>query len=85
MKATLEFNLDDEDDKMAHLRAVKSLDMACAIFQICYNTKKGLEYELEGKEERGEDVSAYDAVHMTMEKIHEIFEKYGINIDELLN
>lgn len=84
-KATLEFDLNDSDDRMAHLRAVKSTDMACAIFQICYNTKKALEYEIEGKEERGEEVSAYDAVHMTMGKIHEIFDEYGINIDELLN
>lgn len=85
MKATLEFDLNEADDRMAHLRAVKSTDMACAIFQICYNTKKGLEYELEGKEERGQEVSAYEAVHMTMARIHEIFDEYGINIDDLLN
>jgi hypothetical protein len=84
-KATLEFDLNDLDDRMGHLRAVKSTDMACAIFQICYNTKKELEYSIEAKEEKGEEVTAYDAVHMTMEKIHEIFNEYGINIDELLN
>jgi len=83
-KATLEFDLNDSDDRMAHMRAVKSTDMACAIFQICYNAKKALEYDIEGKESRGEEVTPYDAVHMTMEKIHEIFEEYGINIDELL-
>jgi len=28
MKATLEFDLNDPDDRMAHFRCVKSLDMA---------------------------------------------------------
>lgn len=34
MKGILEFNLNDEDDVMSHLRCVKSLDMAIALFQI---------------------------------------------------
>tara|TARA_R110002126_G_scaffold151079_3_gene297882 strand:+ start:1012 stop:1206 length:195 start_codon:yes stop_codon:yes gene_type:complete len=39
MKAKLTFDLDDRDDKMAHLRCVKSLDMACAIFEVVNNNK----------------------------------------------
>lgn len=38
MKATLTFNLDDPDDRMAHLRCVKSLDMAIALFEIKNNS-----------------------------------------------
>ena len=34
MKAILEFNLDDEDDRMAHLRCVKATDMAIVLFNI---------------------------------------------------
>ena len=34
MKATLEFNLDDVEDRMAHYRCVKALDMALALWQI---------------------------------------------------
>ena len=34
MKATLEFNLADPADKMAHFRCVKSLDMALAIWDL---------------------------------------------------
>ena len=34
MKATLEFNLDDIEDRMAHYRCVKALDMALALWQI---------------------------------------------------
>ena len=42
MKATLTFDLDDRDDKMAHARCVKALDMAIALFSIreeLYNRK----------------------------------------------
>jgi hypothetical protein len=41
MKAILEFDLDDHDDKMAHLRCVKSLDLALFIWDILYQKKKG--------------------------------------------
>jgi hypothetical protein len=34
MKAKLEFDLNDRDDQMAHLRCVKSLDMAIALWKI---------------------------------------------------
>lgn len=34
MKASLNFNLDDFEDKMAHYRCVKSLDMSLFIFEV---------------------------------------------------
>ena len=34
MKAILEYDLNDSDDKMSHLRAVKSLDMAICLWEI---------------------------------------------------
>ena len=37
MTATLEFNLDDPEDKMAHLRCVTSLEMALVIFECLHN------------------------------------------------
>jgi hypothetical protein len=37
MTATLEFNLDNPDDRMAHLRCVTSLEMALVIFECLYN------------------------------------------------
>lgn len=38
MTATLTFNLDDPDDRKAHLRCVKSTDMAIALFEIMNNS-----------------------------------------------
>jgi hypothetical protein len=37
MTATLEFNLDNPEDKMAHLRCVTSLEMALVIFECLHN------------------------------------------------
>ena len=79
-KATLEYDLSDPDDVMAHKRAVKSLDMAMALWDIVHNTKKGLEWSMEGKE-----IDKYDALELVYEKIHEILNDHNINTDELIN
>jgi hypothetical protein len=79
-KAKLEFDLNDQDDRMAHLRAVKSLDMAMALWDITHNTKKGLEWGMEGKE-----MDKYDALEMVFEKIHDILNAHNIDTDELIN
>jgi len=85
-KATLEYDLNDHDDKMSHLRAVKSLDMALALWQIIYNTRKEMLYQVEAEEMRtGKDMSAYEAIELYRRHLGEIFEEYGINIDELVN
>jgi cell fate (sporulation/competence/biofilm development) regulator YmcA (YheA/YmcA/DUF963 family) len=79
-KATLEYDLSDPDDVMEHKRAVKSLDMALALWDIVHNTKKGLEWSMEGKE-----IDKYDALELVYEKIHEILNDHNINTDELIN
>jgi hypothetical protein len=78
-KAKIEFDLNDVDDRYAHLRAVKSLDLALAIWDIIHNTKKSLEWSMEGKE-----MDKYDALEMVYDKIHEILDEHNINIDELI-
>jgi len=79
-KATLEYDLSDPDDVMEHKRAIKSLDMAMALWDIVHNTKKGLEWSMEGKE-----IDKYDALELVYEKIHEILNDHNINTDELIN
>lgn len=79
-KATLEYDLNDPDDVMSHKRAVKSLDMAMALWSIVHNTKKGLEWSLEGKE-----LDKYDTLELVFQKIHEILDENGIITDELIN
>jgi cell fate (sporulation/competence/biofilm development) regulator YmcA (YheA/YmcA/DUF963 family) len=79
-KAKLVYDLNEPDDVMAHKRAVKSLDMAMALWDIVHNTKKGLEWSMEGKE-----IDKYDALELVYEKIHEILDDHKINTDELIN
>lgn len=78
-KAILEFDLNEPDDRMEHLRAVKSLSLASAIWDITHNTKKGLEWAMEGKE-----MDKYEVLDMVFDKIYEILEDNNINIEELI-
>jgi hypothetical protein len=78
-KAKIEFDLSDLDDRMAHFRAVKSLDMAIALWEIVHNTKKGLEWSLENK-----DIDKYEVLELVFEKIHEILDEHNIRTDELI-
>jgi hypothetical protein len=78
-KAKIEFDLNDVDDRMAHLRAIKSLDMAMALWDITHNTKKGLEWSLENK-----DVDKYEVLEMVFEKIYEILDEHNVRTDELI-
>jgi 3-oxoacyl-[acyl-carrier-protein] synthase III len=78
-KAILKYDLNDSDDAMAHMRAVKSLDMALALWEITHNTKKGLEWTMEGKE-----IDKYEALEMVYEKIYEILEEHNIKMDDLI-
>ncbi len=80
MKAILEFNLDELEDEQRFKRCNKSDDMACALFQIIYNTKKGIEYEIEGKE-----MDKYEVLDLVFDKIQRIMSDNNINIDEIIN
>lgn len=78
-KATLEFDLNEIDDVYEHKRAVKSRDLALALWDITHNTKKGLEWAMEGKE-----MDKYDALEMVYEKIFEIMSEHSIDLDDLI-
>lgn len=73
MKAILEFNLTDPDDNVAHLRCIKSTDMAIALWQIRM-LRKELEWMEDNKELTTENV---------MSKIFEILDDHNVNTDEL--
>ena len=79
-QAIIKYDLNDVDDSMAHKRAVKSLDMALALWDITHNTKKALEWTMEGKE-----IDKYDALDMVYEKIYEILEEHNIKLDDLIH
>ena len=78
-KATIEYNLNDPDDLYAHKRAIKSLDMSLALWEITHNTKKGLEWAMEGKE-----MDKYDALEFVFEKIFEIISDHNVDLEDLI-
>jgi len=80
-KATITYDLDDNDDLMAYNRANKSLDMSLAIWDITYNTRKEIERDLE---HNNAPESSYDLLHEILGKIHAIFDDHGIRIDDLV-
>jgi hypothetical protein len=74
MKATLEFDLNEPDDIKSHLRCVKALDMALALWHIRM-MRKDLEHM--------EDVNELTTENV-MSKIFEILDDHSVNTDELI-
>ena len=73
MKAILEFDLSNRDEEYAHLRCVKSSQMAAAIFEITHNLAR--------KWKHSEKEPSLDEV---MDEIHAILDQFYINVDELM-
>jgi len=80
MKAILEYDLNDPDEAMAHLRAIKSTDLSLAIWELCHNTKKRILSKVETNE-----IDAYDAVELVFEEINVILSEHDINIDRFVS
>jgi hypothetical protein len=79
MKAVLKYNIEDPDQRQDFLRAVKSLDMAMAIWDIL---------QLRKKMERcfdDDEGNAYDGIAIMANGIAEILEDHDISIDKLIN
>ena len=82
MKATLEFNLGDPDDKMAHLRCVKSLDMALVLWELQHgNFRREVYREMEDGNMSEEAMAATEVV---MTKIIELLLNHNINTEEFI-
>ena len=80
-KAILEFDLNEPDDKEAHKRAVKSLDMALALWDMDQYLRSQIKYsdEYELTDEQ------YNTLEETRDKLHKILSEYNISFDELIS
>ena len=78
MKAKLKFNLEFPDERRAHMRCVKSTDMAIVLFDILYNARKKIHHENESE-------AFVEGIDSTLNYIRELCEDRNINIDELLD
>lgn len=85
MKAILEFNLDNKDEVMAHLRAVKSLDTACVLFELTHNLKDKLENHIDNIEEiQDKQLSSMEILDMIFEEINQLMQIHNVNLNELI-
>ena len=78
-EAILKYDLNDTDDAMAHMRAIKSLDMALALWELLNNSKRTLERVMHEKE-----MDKYEALDMVYERIYELMDEHNIKLDDLI-
>lgn len=79
MKAIIEFNLDDPDDRNAYEIHNKSKDMAFLLWHLMTNKKKELEYKLEAYK----TFDKYETLDLVFEEIAMMLQEENIDIDKL--
>jgi len=67
------------DDDLEARQVMKARNMAWFIWELKYNTKKQLEWDIESKS----GMTAYDAFDLIYERINELLDQNGIIIDDL--
>lgn len=80
-KGILKFNISNLDENQDFKRAVKSFDMAMALWDILQLRKK-IQNRFEAQDNTNNDV--FDGIEAMSDEICKILERYNIN-DELLN
>jgi hypothetical protein len=83
MKAILEFDLNEFDDSLNHLRAVKSNDMTLCLWDISVKLRKEIDDYRDMCYNKNKKISNGEIVEKTMEIINSYFENHNINIEEL--
>ena len=79
MKAILEFDFENEFDKADHLRAIKSTDLASALWDMDQYLRSKTKYAPDSM-----PPEVYEALLETRDKLHEIMSDHSIDLDELL-
>lgn len=74
MKATIEFNLPEEERE--HMRMLKALDLVLAINKMDNYLRSKVKYEELNEE-------AHNAFASAREELYSILNEYNINLDEL--
>jgi hypothetical protein len=78
-QAQLIFNLDDSSDQVAHMRAIKSLDMALTLWDMEQYLRVATKYAPDSMSSE-----VYGKLQDVRLKLQEIMSKHSIDIDELL-
>jgi len=78
-KAILKFDLTDMDDKMSHMRAVKSLDMMMVLWDLDQELRSLTKYAPDDM-----PTEEYDAYLKVRDLLREKMSDYDINFDTLM-
>jgi hypothetical protein len=78
MKAKLTFDLDDFDDRLAHERCVKSLDMALVLWEVMTNSYRSLTNGYD------EDDAYHKGVDAVYDHLKELLYEHSVDIDKLI-
>lgn len=79
MKAILEFNLNDPEDVISHMRASKALDMALCLWDIEQYLRAQTKYAPDSMPKE-----AYNALSEARDKFYEILNDYSVDMDRIL-
>ena len=79
MKAILEFDLDNPDDKISHLRCVKSFEMMSTIWEMDQHLRSLTKYAPDTTSQE-----TYDELVKVRERLHEIMNDNGISFEGLI-
>lgn len=79
MKAVLEFNLDDPEDKMSHLRCVKATEMMITLWQMDQHLRSITKYASDSMSQE-----TYDELVKVREMLREIMGDNGITFEGLI-
>jgi hypothetical protein len=77
-KAQLKFDLDNPEDRKAHMRCVKSLNMTFVLFQISCNLRRECE-------DRMDHLTKDEVLDFVFERINELFNEHNIDLGELID
>ena len=78
-KGILEFDLNEQDEVMAHKRCVKSLDLALVLLDMDEYLRAETKYAPDSMSSE-----VYGALQDARNKLHEIMSKHSIDLDELI-
>lgn len=86
MRATLSFDLDDQDDRRAHLRCVKAEDMALLLWHYQHRLRERISERVDNLPPPGEeDISReWQVVSVVLEEMTAMMNDSYINLEDLI-
>jgi len=78
-KAILKYDLTDVDDRMSHMRALKSLDMMLTLWDLDQELRSLTKYASDDM-----PTEEYEAYIKVREMLHQKMNEYNLDFDDLL-